>query len=57
MPDAAPVRLPTEQALDELLAALYRRVEAEPAPEGLLWLVDRLEAASPSPVAGEPRTL
>jgi hypothetical protein len=58
MPDAAPARLPPEQVLDESLAALYRRLEAEPAPEALLRLVERLETAYRGATVGaEPRAI
>ena len=45
MPDAVIARLPPKQALDESLGILYRRLQAEPPPEALLELVERLEAA------------
>jgi hypothetical protein len=46
MPDAAPARLPLEQALDEGLVTLFARRQAEAAPASLIRLADRLEAAS-----------
>lgn len=58
MPDAVLARLPLEQALDESLAALYRRLQAEPAPEALLRLVERLETAyRGAKVGAEPRSI
>ena len=58
MPDAVRTRLPPEQALDESLAALYRRLQAEPAPEALLRLVERLETAHRgAKVGAEPRSV
>lgn len=46
MPDAAPARLPLEQALDEGLVTLFARLQVQPAPASLIRLADRLEAAS-----------
>ena len=58
MPDAALVQLPPGQALDESLAALFRCLQAEPAPEALLSLVERLEAAyRDGTVDGERRSI
>jgi hypothetical protein len=58
MPDATPVRLPLEQALDETLAAMFRRLQAEPAPAALIRLADRLEAAAQLAQApGEARAI
>lgn len=45
MPDASPARLPLAQALDETLAAMFRRLQAEPASEALIDLADQLEDA------------
>ena len=45
MPDASPARLKPNQALDEMLAGLFHRLQAEPAPAALVALADELEAA------------
>jgi hypothetical protein len=45
MPDASPARLKPDHALDEMLAALFRRLQSEPAPARLIALVDELEAS------------
>jgi hypothetical protein len=58
MPDAMPTRLPLAAALDEGLAILFRRLQAEPAPRALVALADRLEAAHPPiQVAWEGRAI
>ena len=59
MPDAAPARLPLTRALDEGLAALFGRLQAEPAPAALVSLADRLEAAwlRRSQIAEEARAI
>lgn len=58
MPDPAPARPSPAQTLEDVLATLFGRLRAEPAPEALLGLVDQLEAARQrSLVAGEPRTI
>ncbi len=58
MPDAAPARLPLIHALDEGLAMLFGRFQAEPAPAALVSLADRLEAAwLRSRVADEARAI
>lgn len=59
MPDAAPARLPLEQTLEEGLALLFCRLQAEPAPTSLIGLADRLEAAwrRRSAVAREGRAI
>ncbi len=59
MPDAAPARLPLIQALDEGLAMLFGRFQAEPAPTALVSLADRLEAAwlRRSQIADEARAI
>jgi len=51
MPDATPTRLPRAMALDESLAVLFRRLQAEPPPRALVDLADRLEAAFAAHVA------
>ena len=55
MPAATPIRLPLALALDEGLAVLFRKLQAEPAPLFLLDLVDRLEAARPAVCIAEER--
>ena len=45
MPAAAPARLPLKQPLEEGLALMFCRLEAEPAPKALVGLADRLESA------------
>jgi hypothetical protein len=45
MPDATPARLPLDQVLDNCLAAMFRSLQAEPAPAALIGLADRLEDA------------
>jgi hypothetical protein len=45
MPDATPVRLQMEQALDEGLAAMFRSLQSEPPPSVLIGLADQLEDA------------
>jgi hypothetical protein len=59
MPDAAPARLPLAQAIDEGLAVLFSRLQAEPAPAALVSLADRLEAAwlEGSQIAAEGRSI
>jgi hypothetical protein len=59
MPEAAPARLPLAQALDEGLAMLFARLQAEPAPAALVRLADRLEAEwlRGSTVAAEGRSI
>jgi hypothetical protein len=57
MPDSSPARIPTPQALDESLAALFRGLEAMPASLALLELADRLEDAWRGEVPAEARTL
>lgn len=58
MPDATPIRLPLCLALDEGLAILFRRLQAEPSPAALVDLVDRLEAAHAGDcVAAEDRAI
>ena len=59
MPDAAPARLPLAQALDEGLAMLFARLQAEPPPASLISLADRLEAdwLRRSQIAGEARAI
>lgn len=58
MPDAMPARLPLDQALDEGLAALFGRLQAEPVPASLIGLANRLEAASrKGRVPGEGRAI
>jgi hypothetical protein len=57
MPDSSPARIPTPQALDESLAALFRGLEAMPPSLALLELADRLEEAWRADVAAEPRAL
>ena len=52
MPDASPARLNSDQALDEMLAALFGRLQSEPAPQGLITLVDELEAADQAGAEG-----
>ncbi|MEI9889491.1 MAG: hypothetical protein WDN45_01630 [Caulobacteraceae bacterium] len=53
-----PVRLDTAQALEDLLPALFRRLQSEPAPQGLVDLIDRLEETySRSRVEGEARAI
>jgi hypothetical protein len=44
MPDAKRARLPLTQDLEDGLAALFCRLQAEPAPASLVSLADRLEA-------------
>jgi hypothetical protein len=59
MPDATPARLPLSQALDEGLAAMFRRLQAEPAPASLVSLADQLEAGRlrGSQIATESRAI
>ena len=58
MPDATPARLPLDQALDEGLAPMFRRLQAEPVPTSLIRLADRLNAASRRALpAGEARSI
>jgi len=58
MPYATPTRLPLDKALDEGLAILFRKLQAEAAPHALIALADQLEAAYPAThVASESRTL
>jgi hypothetical protein len=58
MPYSTPTGLPLAQALDEGLAILFRKLQAEPAPHALVALADALEAAYPAAhVASEARTL
>jgi len=59
MPDATPARLPLAQILDERLAALFRKLQSEPAPKVLVDLADRLEAdwLRGSVVAAEGRSI
>lgn len=58
MPDATPARLPLEQALDEGLSAMFRQMQAEPAPTVLIRLADRLETAARSTrLVGETRSI
>ncbi len=59
MPDSAPARLPLTQALDEGLAMMFGRWQAEPAPAALISLADRLEAAwlRRSHIADEARAI
>ena len=57
MPADAPARLPLDQALDEALAGLFRRLQVEPAPAGLIRLVDRLEAAARTQLGEEARSI
>ena len=58
MPDTPPVRPPPEQVLDEGLAAMFRRLQAEPPPAALIRLADRLDAASRSSrLDAEARTI
>lgn len=57
MPYSAPARLDSEQALNEMLASLFRRLQAEPAPEGLIALIDQLEAACQSRAGSEARSI
>jgi len=45
MPDATPARLPLDQLLDHGLAAMFKSLQAEPAPAALIGLADRLEDA------------
>ena len=55
MPDASAARLKPDQALEEMLASLFRQLQAEPAPQALIALVDELEAADQ--VRGEARAI
>ena len=55
MPDATPMRIPLALALDEGLAVLFRKLQAEPAPPALVALADRLETASN--IASEGRVI
>ena len=48
MPYSTPIRLPLTRAIDEGLAILFRRLQAEPAPRALVDLADQLEAAYPA---------
>ena len=59
MPNAAPAPLPLIQALDEGLATLFGRLQAEPSPAALVSLADRLEAAwlRRSQIADEARAI
>jgi hypothetical protein len=57
MPYATPTRLPLDTAIDEGLAILFRKLQAEPAPHALVALVDRLEAAYPAALAPEERAI
>jgi len=58
MPDTMPVRPPLQQALDEDLAAMFRSLQAEPAPATLIRLADRLDAAwRSSRLGAEARTI
>jgi hypothetical protein len=58
MPDAKPARLLPTAVLEEVLANLFDRLQAEPASDLLLSLVDDLETAHRgSRVAQEQRTI
>jgi hypothetical protein len=59
MPNVTRPPLPLTRALDEGLATLFSRLQAEPAPASLVGLADRLEAAwlRRSTVADEARAI
>lgn len=58
MPYSTPTGLPLAQALDESLAVLFRKLQAEPAPQTLLDLADQLEAAyRQTRIAAEERSI
>ena len=57
MPYSTPTGLPLAQALDEGLAILFRKLQAEPVPKELVKLADSLEAASRAMQAGEGRSI
>ena len=58
MPAATPARQSPAQALEEGLAALFRRLQAEPAPAALVALADQLETAwLQTQVAAEARAI
>jgi hypothetical protein len=58
MPDATPARLPPAQVLDRGLAAMFRSLQAEPAPTALIGLANQLEEAwRLAQVAGEGRAI
>ena len=57
MPYSAPARLDSNQALDEMLASLFRRLQTEPAPEGLIELIDELEAVYHRRTGAEARSI
>jgi hypothetical protein len=58
MPYASSARTPPGKALDHRLAALFRRLQAEPLPPVLLSLVDELEDAwRGATIQAEPRSI
>ena len=58
MPYSTPTGLPLAQALDESLAVLFRKLQAEPAPLTLVDLADQLEAAyRETRIAAEERSI
>ena len=58
MPAATPARLPLGLTLDEALATLFGRLQAEPAPASLLRLADQLEDDwRRARIAGETRAI
>jgi len=58
MLNATPAPPPPAQALDEGLAAMFRRLQSEPAPAALISLADQLEDAwRRGRIAGEARAI
>lgn len=58
MPDVMPARPPLAEALEQGLAALFRSLQAEPAPASLIILADQLEDAwRGAQAACEPRAI
>jgi len=58
MPDATPACLLPVEVLEEALATLFHRLQADPGADALLGLVDQLEEAYRRSLAPqEPRTI